>query len=67
MCQNDTIFPRAVPEPLVHWHRLFPVTEGIKPLKENAVILPMSQLVHLFRLNSKRTWSLLKGSLEEQE
>lgn len=28
MCQHDTIFPRTVPEPVVHWHRLFPVTRG---------------------------------------
>lgn len=27
VCQNDTIFPRAVPEPLVHGHGLFPVME----------------------------------------
>lgn len=46
MCQNDMIFPRTVPEPVVHW--LYFQSPGggrgggYKPRKQNAVILPVS-------------------------
>ena len=53
MCQNDMIFPRTIPEPVVHWRWLFPVPWGFKPLKENVKSFLCLCFVHLFRLNSK--------------
>lgn len=48
VCQNDMVFPRAVSELLIHGHGLFPVTWGIRPLRQ----FNNSSCVCLFKLNA---------------